>query len=313
MTTRPHHRPRPIGRTAAGLVALACALGATACEPVPPPPSVPRVCLGLTVTITGTPGPDRITGTEGDDIIASLGGDDVITGLGGRDVVCAGAGADRIVGGAGGDWIDGEAGSDTLDGGIGGDWLRDSDGAPTDVNRLIPGTGPRNTLNGGPGKDVVDYGTTQGPIFVSLANESVSTEEGEDSLHDAYEPGRRVDAIIGTAYGDQLWGDHRSTTLDGRGGDDILYGATGDDTLIGGPGTDRVTYFGATGTVTVDLTANTATGADGRDALSGFEQVAGGNFADRLTGTTGPNLIDGGKGVDTCIGGGGADVIIGCP
>lgn len=310
----PRPAPRPLARTvaraAAGLVAVVGGLGVTACEPLPPEP-VPELCLGLTVTMVGTSGPDTITGTPGDDIIVALGGDDVIIGNGGRDVVCAGAGNDRLVGGPGDDWMDGEAGSDVLDGGVDGDWLRDSAGVPTDVNRLIPGLGP-DTLNGGPGKDIVDYSAAHGPIFASLRNEAVTTEEGNDSLRDAYVPGRRVDVIIGTAYGDQLWGDERSNTLDGRGGDDVIAGGGGDDTLVGGPGADRASYFGAAGSVVVDLTAGTATG-EGRDTLSSFEQVAGGNFADRLTGTTGPNLIDGGKGTDACDGRGGADIVIGCP
>ena len=49
-------------------------------------------------------------------------------------------------------------------------------------------------------------------------------------------------------------------------------------------------YWWASGPVTVDLTAGTATGA-GNDTLTGIESVEGGPFNDTITGDANPNHI----------------------
>jgi Ca2+-binding RTX toxin-like protein len=56
-----------------------------------------------------------------------------------------------------------------------------------------------------------------------------------------------------------------------------------------------------------DAVLNTA---GDKDTLLGIESVIGSNFDDKLTGTTGPNLFDGGSGRDTITGGRGADVFV---
>lgn len=65
-----------------------------------------------------------------------------------------------------------------------------------------------------------------------------------------------------------------SDSLDGAGGNDVLYGSLGFDTLIGGNGSDTI-Y-----------------GRDGNDVLRG------GNDSDRLSGGLGNDVIDGGTGND---------------
>ena len=54
-------------------------------------------CLGRSVTIVGTAGPDRLVGVPSKrDVFLTLGGDDLVTNVGGRDRVCAGGGDDRV-------------------------------------------------------------------------------------------------------------------------------------------------------------------------------------------------------------------------
>lgn len=118
--------------------------------PAPPPPAAPPKpkCAGLTATVVGTAGADRLTGTKKVDVIVGLGGNDTINGLAGNDLVCAGAGADKVVGGAGNDRVLGEGGNDKIFGGPGADKLLGGGGADT----LVGGPG-KDKENGGPGKD----------------------------------------------------------------------------------------------------------------------------------------------------------------
>lgn len=80
-------------------------------------------CAGVTATITGTDGVDRVKGTDGDDVIAVLGGNDVVNGGGGKDLICGGDGKDKLKGGGGRDRLLGEGGKDKLAGGGGKDTL----------------------------------------------------------------------------------------------------------------------------------------------------------------------------------------------
>ncbi|HEX6753650.1 MAG TPA: hypothetical protein VF093_08725 [Solirubrobacterales bacterium] len=110
---------------------------ATTSTQVTAPAQVPS-CRGVTATVPGTPGPDRLVGTAGPDTIVGLRGADTIFGLSGRDLVCAGGGndrvnagpaADRVFGGSGGDRLRGRGGPDLLAGNGGGDVLAGNAGS----------------------------------------------------------------------------------------------------------------------------------------------------------------------------------------
>ncbi len=100
-------------------------------------------------------------------------------------------------------------------------------------------------------------------------------------------------------------------TLYGSMGNDILNGGADDDILDGGHGIDIATYAGATGGVSVDLGAGSASGAEGNDSLISIEHVIGSDHDDTLTGDSADNTLDGGAGTDTILGGGGSDILIG--
>ena len=78
--------------------------------------------------------------------------------------------------------------------------------------------------------------------------------------------------------------------------------------MTGGTGTDMLNFATAPRAVTVDLARTDAqdTGM-GIHTLTGFENVEGSTFDDRLSGTAGANLLDGRRGDDTLEGRGGAD------
>jgi Ca2+-binding RTX toxin-like protein len=112
-------------------------------------------------------------------------------------------------------------------------------------------------------------------------------------------------------------------TIDGRGGNDVLYGGSGEDNLIGGRGDDLIyaslediAVNGGAGVDTVSfLYSGTGAfvGLDGgavyvlpydpinpplRYVLSGVENAIGSNYDDHLQGSRAVNHLDGGAGND---------------
>ena len=128
-----------------------------------------------------------------------------------------------------------------------------------------------DNLDGGDGRDVVDYGMRTGDVTVDLAA-GTGGEAGEgDSL-------ANIENAAGGKGNDNLTGDDANNVLTGRAGTDTLTGADGADRLRGGGGYD-------------DLN-----GDAGRDKLFG------GGGDDDLDGGAGVDKGVGGPGTDTCAG-----------
>jgi Ca2+-binding RTX toxin-like protein len=157
------------------------------------------------------------------------------------------------------------------------------------------------------------------------------------------------DVIVGSAKDDVLLGGGGNDTICGFGGADRIEGGTGDDRLFGGldswdyedydgdhvvpgPGDDhvdlghdpvteelswgtytwdQVSYADATGPVSVDLTAGTATG-EGADTIAPIQLVGGvegSAYDDHLVGSEQIDWITAGGGDDVVDGRGGADFV----
>lgn len=229
-----------------------------------------------------------------------------------------GSGNDRLVGNSADNLLTGNAGNDSVDGGLGSDTAvfnrpRDeytvtvvgqtvtvshaTDGTDTLVNveflrfsdqTLEAGTSGALTLGG----DVLDNlitGTSFDDILSGLG--------GNDTLS-------------GLDGNDRLSGGNGDDTISGGDGDDHVSGGFGNDTLSGGAGHDVADYSAARGSVQVSLATGFATGAEGNDTLSGFEEIRGGSANDILTGDDRANTVHGRGGVDVLIGGGGNDTLV---
>jgi Ca2+-binding RTX toxin-like protein len=145
-----------------------------------------------------------------------------------------------------------------------------------------------------------------------------------------------IENIYGTPFADTITGDDgdnwlsgseatiagigvsatNNDVIDGRGGNDVISVGLGNHMLTGGSGIDTVAFseggFPEVG-ITIDLNLQggaQATGA-GSWTLSGFENVAGGQLDDMLTGDGGANILAGNAGNDTLVGGAGDDVLYG--
>lgn len=120
-------------------------------------------------------------------------------------------------------------------------------------------------------------------------------------------------ALIGGSAADQLHGGSGNDSLQGSDGDDLLTGSTGDDILNGGTGFDTLSYAGASGPITLDLSLVGAqdTGSSGVDTLLNIERIEGSAFDDSLIGNSLNNVLVGGDGADYLSGGDGFDILFG--
>lgn len=209
---------------------------------------------------------------------------------------------DTVYGGTARDFVYGHAGNDKLYGNAGNDELRGGGG-----NDTIYGQGNNDELVGD------EAGSPQ-------ASNSVYGGSGNDTV--------KASDYLGQGF---------SQTLSGGTGNDFIYGAGGADTLTGGDGIDlldpsednkadsvsggadkdvvdylsnnsnwrvRVTLDNLANDGPIDLTKND-------NVKSDIETVWGSPFNDELTGTVGPQTLDGYGGNDTLDGKSGADVLIG--
>ena len=165
-----------------------------------------------------------------------------------------------------------------------------------DGNDVLYGTIGNDTLTGGTGNDTAAFttayngggaGTTGVTVDLNLQGSAQNTVgAGNDIL-------TGIENLIGSQYNDTLTGD---------GNDNVIEGGLGADTLAGGLGNDTASYAGATAGVTVSLASQGSaqnTVSAGTDTLSGFENLAGSGFNDRLTGDSNANTLSGGAGDDT--------------
>lgn len=158
----------------------------------------------------------------------------------------------------------------------------------------IVGTDDRDHLVGTSGRDVVFAGAGWDRVQGMGGNDVVCGGRGADRLSGEAGDDELYGGRDGLLYGEDWYGD----TLDGGVGNDLLNGGmlsrerASDDTA---------TYAGAPRGVTVDVGAGRASGMGG-DHLVSIDVVIGTDFADR---------INGGQGFQVLLGHGGDDVMRG--
>jgi Ca2+-binding RTX toxin-like protein len=230
-------------------------------------------------------------GSTGQDVIIGYGGNDTLRGRESSDTLLGDKGDDKLFGGADDDLMYFGQGKDSLDGGDGRDIAFFAStifgvGEIVDLNLDLRKTGFQS-IDGG---DKVKFYTVEG----------IAGGYGDDKL-------------IGDLFGNLLSGDQGSDTLLGGGGDDSVYGGDGADVLQGGEGIDTLNMGTASGRGANVSLANRGvqnTG-EGKDRISGFENLIGSYDDDRLTGDAQANQIEGEDGNDTIAGGGGLDALRG--
>lgn len=274
-------------------------------------------------------------------------GNDTLIGNALANELNGGAGNDLLIGGAGADLLIGVTGYDTASyatstagvtinlalndnlvpsasgkqkgGDAEGDQLSNIDAViGSAFNDLLAGSGLNETFTGGAGadsfyggggNDTVTYATETTGVTVNL---TTKTGTGGNAAGDYYSD---VRSVIGTSGADLLIGDGNDNELIyGGAGNDVIEGRGGADNLVGGLGIDTLSYAGSNAAVTVRLTqqgtslANGEKGADGLfqqgghaqgNLIWGFENLTGSAYDDTLRGDSSGNVLDGGAGIDT--------------
>ena len=197
-----------------------------------------------------------------------------------------------------------------------------SDGALTDTQTLevtvfdvddalivttINGTSANNVLTGTAGLDTIN-GLAGNDTLAGLGGaDQLNGDAGTDTAtYIASAAGVNVSLMTGLGSGGDAEGDILSTieNLTGSNFDDTLEGNGGNNVLAGGLGIDTMSYERAAADVTVSLAITKAqnTIGAGSDTLTGFENLTGSAFNDKLTGSTlGNNILHGGAGNDTSM------------
>jgi len=123
-----------------------------------------------------------------------------------------------------GDTLDGEGGNDTLE-------------ARAGTDLLIGGAGA-DRLDGGNGRDTASYADAGARVNLDLRTAGTAGDAAGDTFIS-------IENVIGSDFGDYLFGNAADNILEGGDGVDRLRGHTGNDTLIGGTGDDNL--IGGTG------------------------------------------------------------------
>jgi Ca2+-binding RTX toxin-like protein len=285
--------------------------------------------------ITGTNNDDGLWGTTGDDTLVGLRGNDVLTGREGNDVLDGGEGFDLAdyynatgpvtvnLSWSGPQLVSPTEGSDTLVGieavvgGVhddlligsvnGHEYLEGRDGNDT----LQGGGGDGDNLHGGAGDDLLDGGTgLWDSVTYDRASSGVTVDLTKQGSGQVIGGGQGTDTLVGI---EGIWGSAHNDTLTGDSQQNSLGGDGGDDLLDGGAGHDNVSYWNATGGVTVSLAlqgqAQDVGGGHGKDTLVGFEAIVGSQYNDTLTGDADHNYFNPQRGNDVVDGGAGYDMV----
>lgn len=308
--------------------------------------------LTLIENVIGTRHDDVITGDASDNIIDGGTGVDIIDGGAGNDTIITAGQDSYVIGGDGWDIVDysgfvslnGTHGffarvttlswaeilalpvklgayAHSVEELIGTNWI-DTLTGDENANILrgrggddqVQGWGGNDVLEGGAGADVlhggdgIDIASYEGAASTVTANLAASGTVG-DAAGDTY---FEVEGLTGSDHNDFLYGDAGANQLRGGEGHDQLTGRDGGDYLDGGAGTDYARYDASTAAVTINLTADTASGGFAAgDQLDNIENLVGSGFDDSLTGDQFSNTLFGQAGNDVLNGEAGDDVLIG--
>jgi len=262
----------------------------------------------------GTALSEILSGDGGDDILDARGGDDNVYGQGGNDIFIAGEGNDYVYGGAGEDMVFFNGFLNEYE------FAKDGESGKVIVTHVRPPEGAQN--EGSTRLDSIEHVVFRNITFTGeelenaiIGGSTLNGTNGDDlmflnSTGTVNSDGQHV--ANGRKGNDRIFGSTEDDELNGGWGHDILIPQLGDDEVNGGPGTDTYQVLDATSNSPnrIDLIAGTAFGHEGRETLTGIENLiiqSGGDHI--LSGTDGANNILSSRGDDIIAGRGGDDFI----
>lgn len=273
--------------------------------------------VGGVQDLVGTANADMLTGDANDNVIEGNGGDDTVVGGDGVDTLSyahAGNGVLVFMVNLTASYDTGvgyqtASGFENLFGSIYDDTL-----AGTAGDNVIEGNGGNDYMDGFGGVDTLSYAHAANGVHVefSIQGGPQDTGVGMQTLF-------AFTNLIGSDFADALSGDRHDNSISGGAGADTIDGYGGADTLAGGGGENTVSYQSADRqshgvTVSLALQGVAQDTGVGIQTLSGFTNLSGSFYADKLVGDAGANVISSGGGSynikDQIYGGGGDDHLI---
>lgn len=176
---------------------------------------------------------------------------------------------------------------------------------------VLHGSVGADIMNGHTGTDTADYSASAGAITVNFATNSFSGGDAEgDQLIS-------IEAVVGSAWADDLTGGNGNDTFYGRDNNDQLHGGDGSDQLFGEEGMDTLYGDGLSDMLSGGGGADFLYGGNGNDALwageASLPYIPNGQpyywINPALDRSTEIDLLDGGDGDDSLFAGYGDTVI----
>jgi uncharacterized repeat protein (TIGR01451 family) len=166
---------------------------------------------------------------------------------------------------------------------------------------------------GGATVDVVTLATSDGVIenSATVAGTRSDPDPGNNSASATTTvQGAPACTITGTEGSDDLFGTSGDDVICGLGGDDTIHPRPGNDVVFGGDGVDTFNVSRQPVGLTIDLATGLGS-AQGSYHVYDVENVTGTDFADKIDGDSGTNLLLGGLGSDQVSGREGNDIVLG--
>ena len=222
--------------------------------------------------IVGTPFADTVYGDALANTLQGRDGNDTLEGGAGDDLLQGGNQEDTLLGGDHNDTLQGDADATTS---MARQARTRSKAAPTTTGCMAARAPMRSMAV--PDFDYARYDTAAAAVTVDLSGVVAGTGDAAGDTFIA------IEGVVGTQFGDTIYGDGLANTLQGRDGNDTLNGRLGIDMLVGGTGNDTFRFiFGeANGDTVSDFVGN---GAAAGDALVFQGYGAGATFT-KLTAT----------------------------
>jgi Ca2+-binding RTX toxin-like protein len=290
--------------------------------------------------LTGSIGINTINGGNGDDVIEGLAGADELNG--GANGILLGFKRDTVSYAQSNEAVTINLKNSSAEGGhADGDTIQNFENIKgSKYNDILTGDDNNNIIEGGLGNDTLDGGldeagdgsdtisfasVTAGVTFSLLLQHATIAQKTGGAGNDI---ATGFESIIGGKGNDLLTGDNGANIIDGGAGNDIIEGGANLDRMIGGLGIDTLSYTNSLSSVSVDLSKQGTSDANGNPVGSsvvgmgqfgdaagdtgwGFENLTGGKSFDQLYGNDFANTIIGGLDYDTIGGRGGNDILDG--
>jgi serralysin len=164
-----------------------------------------------------------------------------------------------------------------------------------DASNTIDGRGGNNTMDAGGGFDYLSFTGSAGPVVANLdTHGGINGSSGHDTFYN-------FEGLIGSPYGDVLYGDAGDNIILGGGGNNLMNGLGGFNTLsfVSDPA-------GAIANFDVHTGIN---GYGGYDTFYNFQKIVGTSYNDVLYGDVYDNVIVGGAGNNVMDGQGGINTL----